>query len=269
MALNHTHKVFDNFVLANEIEDQYLSKLDLNGFVTVDNELVGVAGDKKLVRTYDATSATERLVMGEGNTKNIEVTYSEKEHTIQLAQTRFPYYDEEAMKDPMLLATGVERIAADMYQCVQDDIYACFTGELNTNSVAATGDWFGDLVDAVSMLTNYEQPEGIPLFAFVNRKDMAALRKSMRDEFKYIEAFARAGYVGTIAGVNFYVKADALQGTVVGGTSKAVTVFNKRGIELESDRDANIRLNKEYARKYYMAALTDARECFKIVKAQG
>lgn len=269
MALNHSHKVFDNFVLANEIEDQYLSKLDMNGFVTVDNALVGVAGDKKLVRTYDASSATERLEMGQGNTKNIEVTYSEKEHTIQLAQTRFPYYDEEAMKDPMLLETGAARIAADMYQCVQDDIYACFAGDLNTNVVTSTGDWFGDIVDAVSMLVNYEQPEGIPLFAFVNRKDMAALRKSMREEFKYVEAFARAGYVGTVAGVNFHVKADALEGTVVGGTSKAVTVFNKKGIELESERDPNIRLNKEYARKYYMAALTDARECFKIAKAQG
>ena len=75
MALNHTHMAFPNFVLENTIEDQYNSHLDLMRFCTVDNSLVGVAGDIKKIRVYSATNGTEKLAMGDGNTKNIEVAY--------------------------------------------------------------------------------------------------------------------------------------------------------------------------------------------------
>jgi len=47
LTLNHKHVIYNNFVLANEIEDQYNSKLDLVRFCTVDNSLVGVAGDTR------------------------------------------------------------------------------------------------------------------------------------------------------------------------------------------------------------------------------
>ena len=46
MALNHTHQTYDNKVIAVELEDQFNSRLDLARFCTVDNSLVGVAGDK-------------------------------------------------------------------------------------------------------------------------------------------------------------------------------------------------------------------------------
>ena len=99
MALNHTHQAFPNFVLENTIEDQYNSHLDLMRFCTVDNSLVGVAGDIKKIRVYSASNGTEKLAMGDGNTKNIEVAYADKEYVILLAQNRFPYYDEELMRE--------------------------------------------------------------------------------------------------------------------------------------------------------------------------
>ena len=40
------HKIYDNFYLSNEIEDQYNSHLDLTQFCTVDNSLVGEPGIK-------------------------------------------------------------------------------------------------------------------------------------------------------------------------------------------------------------------------------
>ena len=57
-----------------------------------------------------------------------------------------------------------------------------------------------------------------------------------------------------------------MAGTICGGTKKAVTFFNKKGAEVEQERDANIRLNEIYARKYYLAALTDDTQAFKIEK---
>lgn len=264
MALNHTHQAYPNYVLEKEIEDQYNSHLDLMRFCTVDNSLVGVAGDTKKIRVYSATDATEVLAMGEGNTKNIEVKYAEKEYTIHLAQNRFPYYDEELMRDPMVVDTGVRHMTTDMFNHTQGDIFAEFNKAVKTVNASAFD--FGAFVDAVALLPGENQEER-EVFAFVHPNDKAAIRKALKDDLKYVEAYVRSGYIGTVAGVNLYVKQDAVEGTICGGTKKAVTYFNKKGVEVEQERDANIRLNEIYSRKYFLVALTDENECFKIVKA--
>ena len=265
MALNHTHQAYPNYVLAQEIEDQYNSKLDLMRFCTVDNSLVGVAGDTKKIRVYRASNATEKLAMGAGNSRNIEVTYSDEEYTILLAQNRFPYYDEELMKDPMVVETGVKHMTTDMFNTVQADIFTEFNKA--TQSVTLSGtDYFGAFVDAVAMLPG-ENQEGLEVFAFIHPEDKAAVRKALKDDLKYVEAHVRNGYIGEVAGVSLYVKGDATPGTIVGGTREAVTFFNKKGTEVEQERDANTRLNEIYSRKYYLAALTDETKAFKIVKA--
>lgn len=265
MALNHTHQAFPNFVLENTIEDQYNSHLDLMRFCTVDNSLVGVAGDTKKIRVYRASDATEKLAMGEGNTRNIEVTYSDEEYTILLAQNRFPYYDEELMRDPLVVDTGVRHMTTDMFNHTQADVFAEFNKATQIVTLSGT-DYFGAFVDAVAMLPGENQEE-LEVFAFVHPEDKAAIRKALKDDLKYIEAHVKAGYIGEVAGVSLFVKADAEKGTICGGTKKAVTFFNKKGTEVEQERDANIRLNEIYSRKYYLAALTDETQAFKIVKA--
>lgn len=264
MALNHNHQAFPNAVIEQTIEDQYNSHLDLMRFCTVDNSLVGVAGDTKKIRVYSATNATEKLAMGDGNTKNIEVKYAEKDYTILLAQNRFPYYDEELMRDPMVVDTGVRHMTTDMFNTVQADIFTEFNKAVKTVTLSGT-DYFGAFVDAVAGLPGENQEER-EVFAFVNPADKGAIRKALKDDLKYVEAYARTGYIGSVAGVNLYVKKDAEEGTICGGTKKAVTFFNKKGTEVEQERDANTRLNEIYSRKYYLAALTDENECFKIVK---
>ncbi len=81
-----------------------------------------------------------------------------------------------------------------------------------------------------------------------------------------MEAFARAGYIGTVGGVNIYTKKDATKGTIVVATRQAVTIFNKKGVEVETDRNGDIRQNTIWSRKYYLAALTDATKAVKIFK---
>lgn len=267
MALNHTHTIYDNFVLANEIEDQYNSKLDLVRFCTVDNSLVGVAGDTKKINVYRATNGTEKLDMGEGNTKNIEVSYTPEQYTIQLAQNRFPYYDEEVMVDPMVVPVGLRHMATDMFNTVQADIFAEFNKATLTVHTGGTNKpiTFDSFVDAVALL-NLENIEGVEIFAFVNPTEMANLRKTLKDDLQYVEAFVRSGYVGTVAGVNIYTKKNANTGEIVVGMRDAVTLFNKKGVEVEQERDANTRLNEIYSRKYYLAALTDATKVVKIIR---
>ena len=257
------HKIFENFFLSNEVEDQYNSHLNLQQFCTVDNSLVGHAGMKRKINVYTATNGTQKLAMGEGNTKSIEVSYAEKEYEILLAQNRFEYYDEQAMTDPNLVPVGTRHMGTDMFNTVNADIFAEFKKATLAHTASAPD--FAAFVDAQALL-NLENLEGVSIFGFVCPADMAKVRKALKDDLKYVEAFVRAGYIGTVAGVNLYTKQDAVEGEICGGTRQAVTFFNKKGTEVEQERDANTRLNEIYSRKYYLAALTDERKCFKIVK---
>lgn len=257
------HTIYENFVLANEIEDQYKSHLDLMQFCTVDNSLVGTPGMTKKINVYSATDGTEKLAMGVGNSKSIEVSYADAEYKILLAQNKFEYFDEQEMTDPLVVQTGLRHAAVDMFNTVNADVFAEF-GKA-TQTITATAFDFGAFVDAAALL-NVENLEGMSIFAFVNPTDMAAIRKALKDDLKYVESFARSGYVGTVAGINLYTKKDAAAGTILGGTREAVTLFNKKGVEVEQERDADIRQNRIISRKYYLAALTDATKAFKITK---
>ena len=253
---------YDNFFLSNEIEDQYQSHLDLQQFCTVDNNLTGVAGMVRKIHKYKATDGTEKLTMGNGNTKTIEAGYTEKEYRIQMAQNRFQYYDEEAMTDPMVITTGTRHAGTDMFNTVNADIFGAFHEA--TLTVVSTAMDFNTFVDASAML-NLENLEGVSIFGFVNATDVAKLRKALKEDLKYVEGFSKSGYVGTVAGINLYTKKNAETGKVVIATKEAVTLFNKKGTEVEQEREGNIRRNTVYSRKYYLAAMTNEAKAVKII----
>lgn len=255
--------VYDNFYLSNEIEDQFNSKLNLEQFCTIDNNLVGNPGMIRKINVYTATNGTQKLAKGYGNTEAIEVGFTQKDYTIALAQNRFIYYDEEAMTDPMLVPVGTRHMGTDMFNTENADVF----GEFNKAYMAVYTNAlnFDAFVDAAAKL-NLENLEGTTIFAFVCPKDVAELRKALNDDLKYVESFARTGYVGTVAGINVYTKKDAVSGTICVATKEAVTLFNKKGTEVEQERDGNTRKNTIYSRKYYIAALTDATKAVKIIK---
>ena len=260
-----SHTIYDNFFLSNTVEDQYNSHLDLQQFCTVDNTLEGVAGMKRVIHSYRATNGTEKLTVGQGNSKSIEVSYTPVEYEIALAQNRFDWNDEHAMTDPMLVPVGMKHAGTDMFNTVQGDIYGEFakTGL----EVSATTPDFDAFVDASAAL-NLENLEDVSVFAFVCPKDKAKVRKALKDDLKYVEEYAKHGYIGTVAGINLYTKQDATEGQIIVATKDAVTIFNKKGVEVElpprSAEDANIRKNTAFSRKYYVVALTDESKAVKI-----
>ena len=253
--------VYENFFLSNTVEDQFNSHLDLQQFCVVDNSLVGTAGMKRVIHTYRATDGTEKLTIGKGNTKSIEVSYAPVEYVIALAQNRFVWNDEHAMTDPMLVPVGMRHAGTDMFNTVQADIYGEFakTGI----EIPATNPDFEAFVDASAAL-NLENLEGVTVFAFVCPKDKAKVRKALKDDLKYVEEYAKQGYIGTVAGINLYTKQDATEGEIIVAIRGAVTIFNKKGVETEQERDANTRVNSAYSRKYYVVALTDESKAVKI-----
>ena len=253
--------VYENFFLSNTVEDQFNSHLDLQQFCTVDNGLVGTAGMKRIIHSYRATNGTEKLTVGQGNSKSIEVSYAPVEYEIALAQNRFDWNDEHAMTDPMLVPVGMKHAGTDMFNTIQGDIYSEFakTGL----EVPATTPDFDAFVDAAGAL-NLENLDDVSVFAFVCPKDKAKVRKALKDDLKYVEEYAKTGYIGTVAGINLYTKKDATEGEIIVATKEAVTLFNKKGVEIEQERNGNIRQNTIYSRKYYLAALTDETKAVKL-----
>ena len=177
------NQVYENFFLSNTVEDQFNSHLDLQRFCEVDNNLVGTAGMKRIIHTYRATNGTEKLTIGQGNSKSIEVSYTPVEYEIALAQNNFKWYDEHAMTDPMLVPVGMKHIGTDMYNTVQADIYAEFakTGV----QVEAAAYNFDAFVDASAAL-NIENVEGKEIFAFVAPADKAKI--SLPSTFSMLSA---------------------------------------------------------------------------------
>ena len=260
--------IYDNFYLSNEVEDQFNSHLDLLRFCTHDSSLEGTAGMKRIIHVYSATDGTEKLAQGVGNSKSITVGYTSKEYEILLAQNRFEWFDEEAMKDPMLVPVGMKHAGTDLFNTVQADVFNEF--KKATLSVSASTFNFDAFADAVAKL-NLENQDGIEIFAHINSNVKAALRKTLKDDLKYVEAFVRTGYIGTVCGVNLYDKRDAEDNAIYVGTKKAVTMFTKKGVEVEQivkglrdADDANVRKNTAFSRKYYLPALTDETQVVKI-----
>ena len=262
--------------VSHEIEDTYLSHLDLNGFCTVDNSLQGVPGDIRTIDVYSASGTAVDVAEGYGNSTSISTTLTPKRYQIKCAQDWFRYSDEALMRDPVAVQTGLNHMGIALFNKVNSDIYTemkSVTGDSHTISVLKPD--FNAFVDAVSKLKIKDQAGEDALdaqqrflpqvFALLGKDEIAAARKELKDELKYVEAYARTGYVGTVAGISLFYKQDSTTGVIMVGTRDAVTVFNKTGVNVEyaarnggTQGTANIRMNDVYARKYYIAALTNA-----------
>ena len=261
-SLNHTHVVYDNTILENKIEDFLTTALDVAQYATHDDSLTQSAGMKKVVNKYTATGNVEDVLMGEGNTQDIEVAFDSVEYTVGVTQGRFPYYDEEAMTDPMVVDVGLKKLAAQM----TNDLTTKIVKELGkTKLVINSATWtFNQIVDAIAMFPD-EEISG--LFLLVNKAQVADLRKNLGDSLKYVEDFVRTGYIGTVCGVPVIATNAVKAGEAYLATKEAVTIFTKKGSEIEQERDANVRLNKIYARKVMLVALTDDTKVIKLTSA--
>lgn len=61
-------KTFDNEALEVKLENQLITALNMNQFITMDYSLTEQPGMVKKIRTYKGTGAVQDLAMGAGNT---------------------------------------------------------------------------------------------------------------------------------------------------------------------------------------------------------
>lgn len=258
------HKIYPNEVLENKFESQVITALDLSNYCTLDLSMTGLeAGMKKKIITWNYTGEIEEVAMGVGNTQDIEVGFTAKEYEVGTTQGRFSYFDEQEMQNPLVVDTGLKGLSERFVNDITTKVVAELeTGQQVVNYTAANPG-FNEFVDAVAVFK--EKTEG--LFAFVSPVMAGKLRKGLKDDLKYVEAFVRTGYIGTVCGVPVIVSnAMTNDDEVIVATRDAVSIFVKKNSEIEQERDANTRKNTVYTRKVALVALTDGTKVVRIVK---
>lgn len=251
------HTIYENSVLANKIHDILATKVDINPYMTVDTSLSQTAGMKKVINVYTATGSVEELDMGEGNTGDIEVSFTPVEYEVKTYQGKFEYFDEQEMTDPMVVDAGLDGLSKTMINKFNELAIAEYGNA--TLKVAAEAWGFDAVVDALALFGEDEAE-----FILINPASKAAFRKALKDDLSYSEGFVRTGYIGSVCGVPVVVSNIVPEGKAYVAKKEAVTLFIKKDTEVEQERDADLRKNSVFGRKVAVVALTDATKVVEI-----
>lgn len=252
---------YDNKVLANKYNSILTTEVNLNQFITLDNTLTQGAGDTKRVIFRSVSGDVDEVTMGNGNTHTIEASGYYKDYVLKTTQAHGLYYDEEAQKDALIADTVLKGMAEKMLENWNGKIIDAF-GEACYNEVAGDINFDG-FVDAIAKFG--EKNEN--LFALVSPATIATLRKNLGTSLSYSEAFVRTGYIGSICGVPVYMTAQLADGEVIIASKEAVTAFISKNVEMEQERNADLRKNEIWARTVALVALTDEKKVCRLAGA--
>lgn len=258
--------VYNNKVLEAKAKDLLTTAVNARSLMTVDDSLTGSAGMIKTINTYTYSGTAEELAAGEGNTNRGSIAYVGKDYALKLVQQAFDYLDEDYMKDSQIVDFMMKGATQVMTNKMTADFYAALANEAVTNAVTfATALTYDSIVDAISTL-NVEDESGI--FVIIPNAWKAALRKDADYKSAMQGQVIYNGQVGTICGIPV-VATKALTDKAYVLTKEAVTLFIKKEVEVESDRNPDTRKNSIYLRDVYLVALTDATKVCKIAKASN
>lgn len=252
---------YENFIVENKVSEMLETMLDMSQFLTVDTSLAEAEGMQKIVHKYTVTGGAQTVAEGEGNTEALSVGYTPVTHKVTTSQVKFEYTDEADMADSYYVDKGVEAIAKAIVNEYNAKAIAEF--EKTSNNIQATAADEDAFADAIARL-NLEDTEENGFFALVNPKTKAAIRKALGDELKYVEAFARTGYVGSVCGIPVYTSRKVSDNKIIIANKEAVTCFMKKSAEVEQERDGNTRTNTIFGRNVKVIALTDESKCVTI-----
>lgn len=260
---------YDNFVIQDKINSILTTKLDINRFLTPDYSLEGTPGLTKKVHLYTGTGSAEVLARGDGNTGFIDAGYIEREYTAVRTQGTTRWYDDDAFADPKLVDAKLQALGESMVNAWTGAAITEYAKSVRTLacdfSTTNNNYLFNLFADALAMFP--EEEDG--LFALVNPANKAWIRKALADDLKYIEAYVRTGYVGSVAGVPIYESKAVLKDSIYIAKKEAVVATIKTSVRIERDRDINTKKNTVVADRYAIIALEDNSKLLMLAKTQA
>ena len=273
-----SNTVFANKVIESKATDLLSTKLNHRSLMTIDAELQGSEGMTKTINTYTYTGEAEILGVGVGSTasKRGSVSYVGKDYTVQCIQEAFDYFDEDFMKDNNVVDMGVNGATDVMTNFLTSKFYEALATKQGAQELVGKTEFakggaisYDTVVDAIADM-KVEDESKLVLVLPTDWK--ADIRKDSDYKAAQLGEVIYNGQVGTIAGIPVVCTKvlNATSGNAAKAyllTPEAVTLFVKKNVEVEQDRDKDKRLNSIYLREYYICALTDATKARKIVEA--
>ena len=262
--------VYPNKVIEAKAKDILTTQINARSMMTIDTSLTQNAGMVKTINTYTYTGTAEEVSAGSGNSSRGSIAYVGKDYTVKMVQQAFDYLDEDFMKDPVIVDFGIKGATSVMSNKMTSDFYSALATK-NGASELVKGITFAKgkalsydvIVDAISELNLEDESK---IFVVIPNAWKAALRKDADYKSARQGEVIYNGQVGTICGIPV-IATKALTDKAYVMTNEAVTLFLKKDVEVEQDRDADKRKNSVYLRDCYVCALTDATKACKITEA--
>lgn len=264
--------VYPNKVIEAKAKDILTTQINARSMMTIDASLTQNAGMVKTINTYTYTGAAEEVAAGSGNSTRGSIAYVGNDYTVKMVQQAFDYLDEDFMKDPVIVDYGIKGATSVMTNDMTSKFYAALatknsggSAELVKGITFAKGKAlsYDVIVDAISELNLEDESK---IFVVIPNTWKASLRKDADYKSAQMGEVIYNGQVGTICGIPV-IATKALTDKAYVMTNEAVTLFIKKDVEVEQDRDADKRKNSVYLRDCYVCALTDATKACKISEA--
>ena len=274
MAVTKLEKMINPEVMAEMISAKVEKKVAIIPFAKMDTTLQGRAGNTITIPVFgyigDAANVAEGASIGAS-----ELTTTDKQFTVKKIGKGVDLTDEAILSgygDPVGEAN--KQLAMAISQKIdQDAIDALYGASLKFDGVANKISYAG-IVDAID---KFEEEYNTEKVLFIHPKQLSQLRKDadFTSADKYVngnyiavngevgkiancrvvvskrikEDDTHAGYVNPIVKINFDTETEE--------SAAALTIFLKKGVAVETDRDIDKQVNMIRASENYVVALTD------------
>ena len=274
MAITKLEKMINPEVMADMISAKVAKKVAVIPFAKVDTTLQGRAGNTITIPVFgyigDAANVAEGASIGAS-----ELTTTDKQFAVKKIGKGVDLTDEAILSgygDPVGEAN--KQLAMAISQKIdQDAIDALYGASLKFDGVANKISYAG-IVDAID---KFEEEFNTEKVMFIHPKQLSQLRKDadFTSADKYVngnyiavngevgkiancrvvvskrvkEDDTHAGYVNPIVKINFDTETEE--------SASALTIFLKKGVAVETDRDIDKQVNMIRASEHYICALTD------------
>ena len=274
MSITKLANMINPEVMSEMISAKVEKKVAIIPFAKMDTTLQGRAGNTITIPVFgyigDAANVEEGASIGAS-----ELTTTDKQFTVKKIGKGVDLTDEAILSgygDPVGEAN--KQLAMAISQKIdQDAIEALYGASLKFDGVANKISYAG-IVDAID---KFEEEFNTEKVMFIHPKQLSQLRKDadFTSADKYVngnyiavngevgkiancrvvvskrikEDDTHAGYVNPIVKINFDTETEE--------SASALTIFLKKGVAVETDRDIDKQVNMIRASEHYICALTD------------
>jgi N4-gp56 family major capsid protein len=270
MAMTKLAQMVDPEVMAPMISAKLEKAIVATPFAKIDTTLVGRPGSTITVPRYKYIGDAEDLAEGV-NADKTQLTTDTDEFTIKKAVKQVELTDEAVLSgygNPV--GETNNQLAKSIASKVDNDVMEALKGA--QLGFTGTGDIsYDNIVDAIDVLGEEENVEKV---MFIHPKQVSTLRKD--DDFisndKYNNNVIMRGEIGMVANTRIVVSKKAINAaktqflnpivelkpqSETGDEEAAVTIFMKRNVNLETQRELNNYTTLIGADEHYVVALTD------------